>query len=440
MKAAADYLATATHVVFATPDFHGRLLGKKRRAGEWPSAASDGVAMPDFYLICDPAGRPLPGFDVAGAHAGFRNGLLKPDPAAAFELPTEPGVAHVICDGLTSGGEPVREAPRSLLRGQLARLEERGIAARAASELEFYVLEQSYREANALGYAKLRPLYHRSGDNEVTVGSLFAPLADAIERALEVCGIVVDQIQAEGGAGQMEVNVAPAALLTAADEHIVFKHVVKACAHQLGHAVTFMAKPFEHDAGSGGHIHLSLRKDGGNLLGEGRQLSAFGAGFVAGILHDIPDLTLMLAPYANSYKRLVPLSYAPLASSWAWDNRTAMVRLIAGRDGPRIELRMPGADVNPYHAYAAVLAAGMAGVDAGLALPPEKHGDTDPPGSNPLPADLTEATERFARSRTAIAAFGSACHQHILSHARHELAATRRAVTEWEIARGFEHA
>lgn len=440
MKAAADYLATATHIVFATPDFYGRLLGKKRRADEWPRAVADGVAMPDFHLICDPAGRPLPGFDVAGAHAGFRNGLLKPDPAAAFELPTEPGVAHVICDGLDAGGDMVREAPRSLLRGQLARLEERGIVARAASELEFYLVEQTYREVYALRHANLKPLYHRPGDNEVIVGSLFAPFADAVERALAVCGITVDQIQTEGGAGQLEVNVAPAPLLTAADEHIVFKHVVKACAHQLGHAATFMAKPFEHDAGSGGHIHLSLSQDGGNLLGEGRRLSAFGTGFVAGILHNIPDLTLMFAPYANSYKRLVPLSYTPLAASWAWDNRTAMVRLLLGRDGPRIELRMPGADVNPYHAYAAMLAAGLAGVDARLTLPPEKHGDADPPGLHPLPADLTEAADRFARSQNAIAAFGSACHGHILNHARHELAATRRAVTEWEIARGFEHA
>ncbi|MGE0240344.1 MAG: glutamine synthetase family protein [Parvibaculaceae bacterium] len=440
MKAAADYLAIATHVVFATPDFYGRLLGKKRRAGEWSSAASNGVAMPDFYLICDPAGRPLPGFDVAGAHAGFRNGLLRPDPGAAFELPTEPGVTHVICDGLTSSGDMVREAPRSLLRGQLARLAERGIAARVASELEFYLIEQTYREAHTLHYANLRPSYHRAGDNEVIVGSLFAPFADMVERALEACGIVVDQIQAEGGAGQFEVNVAPAAPLTAADEHIVFKHVVKACAHQFGRAATFMAKPFEHDAGSGGHVHLSLSKDGSNLLGEGRRLSAFGAGFVAGILHHMPELTLMFAPYANSYKRLVPLSYTPLAATWAWDNRTAMVRLLAGRDGPRIELRMPGADINPYHSYAAMLAAGLAGVDAELPLPPEKQGDTDPPGADPLPADLTEATRRFAGSETAIAAFGNACHGHILNHARQELAATRRVVTEWEIARGFEHA
>lgn len=442
MKAVEALLPSARAVVVCTPDACGRLMGKQRPVRDWSRLAAHGLSMPDFHLVTGLENRPLSGFSAAGAELGFRNGRLLPDPAAAFVSPGDPATMHVIADVLTDDGREVAEAPRQILKAQIARLEAAGVTGSCASELEFYVFRQSFGDLHAQRYATLEPLYHRHGDNDVLVSAICAPFCRVVEEALAACGISVDQFQGEGGAGQFEVNVEPSHPLQAADEHVVFKHVVKAAAHAAGHAVTFLAKPCEADAGSGGHIHLSLRtQTGANALGgSDGQLSPFGQGFLAGLLAFTPELTLLHAPYANSYRRLVPGSFTPLRSTWGWDNRTALVRLIRGRDGPRLEFRLPGADANPYHAYAGVIAAGLGGVESGLAAPVEKIGAAEPRESLEIPGDLTEALARFAASAIAREAFGDAVHAHICGHARHELGATRRAVTSWEVARGFENA
>lgn len=441
MRRADELAATVRHVTVCTPDMAGRLLGKRRPIADWPALKERGLAMPDFHLVTDFENRPQPGFAIAGVQHGFRNGILMPDAGAAFVSPVERETMIVIADAVDAGRQAVAEAPRAILKAQIARLTAAGIAARAASELEFYVMRQSYPEAYAQGYADLSPLYHRHGDNDVLVASVAAPLIGEIERALEACGITVDQVQGEGGAGQIEVNMAPTDPLAAADNHVAFKHVVKAAAYGAGSSATFLAKPFERDAGSGGHIHISFKvADGGNALGAPGKLSPFGERFLAGLLAYTPELTLLHAPYANSYKRLQPGSFTPLDATWGWDNRAVMVRLVSGSDGPRIEFRLPGADANPYLAYAALIAAGLAGVEAQQKLPVEMRGPVVPHGAITVPADLTEAIARFAGSSLAKKAFGEAVHTHLLQHGRIELAATRRAVTSWEIARGFESA
>lgn len=441
MKLSEILLSSAQFITVCTPDFCGRLMGKRRPVADWPQLSEQGLIMPDFHLVTGIENRPLPGFAAAGIEQGFRNGWLRPEPAAAFVSPIEPDTMHVIGDVLTADRIEVEEAPRAILKAQLVRLQAQGLTARCASELEFYLVRQSYRQAHAQGYTDLEPIYHRHGDNDVLVASLGAPFCNGIERALAVCGIKVEQFQGEGGTGQFEVNVAPADPLQAADDHIVFKHVVKSSAHASGSAATFLAKPFEVEAGSGGHIHMSLRtRDGSNALGLANELTPFGRSFLAGVIAFTPELTLLHAPYANSYKRLVPRAFAPLWSTWGWDNRTAMVRLIAGADGPRLEFRLPGADVNPYHSYAAILAAGLAGIEDSLSLPKEKQGGMEPSVSRDIPGDLTESIARFASSAMARGAFGDRVHAHLLQHARHELAATRQTVTSWEVARGFESA
>lgn len=441
MKRADELVAAARHVTVCTPDMAGRLLGKRRPIADWPALKERGLAMPDFHLVTDFENRPQTGFAVAGVEHGFRNGLLLPDAGAAFVSPIERETMLVIADALDAERKAVAEAPRAILKAQIARLQSAGVTARAASELEFYVMRQSYPEAHAQGYTDLLPLYHRHGDNDVLVASVAAPLTGEIERALEACGIIVDQVQGEGGAGQLEVNMAPADPLGAADNHVTFKHVVKAVAHGAGSSATFLAKPFERDAGSGGHIHISFKTaDGSNALGTPGKLSPFGEGFLGGLLAYTPELTLLHAPYANSYKRLQPGSFTPLAATWGWDNRAVMARIISGSDGPRIEFRLPGADANPYLAYAAAIAAGLAGVHSQLKPGAQMRGPNVPPGALCVPADLTEAIAQFAGSALAKKAFGDAVHAHLLQHGRVELAATRRAVTSWEIARGFESA
>ena len=441
MRRADELIATMRHVTVAVPDTAGRLFGKRRPIADWPDLQERGLASPDVHLVTDLENRPQVGFAVAGRAHGFRNGILMPDVAAALLSPLEPQTMLVIADALDSGVKAVAEAPRAILKAQLARLAAAGITARVASEIELYVIRQSYAEAYAQGYACLTPLYHLHGDNDVMVTSLAAPFIDAIERALETSGIVVDQVQGEGGKGQIEINMAPDSPLAAADNCVAFTYIVKAVAHAQGLSATFLAKPFEDDAGSGGHIHISFKSaDGSNALGAPDNLTPFGEQFLAGLLAHTPELTLLHAPYANSYKRMQPGTFVPLNATWGYDNRAVMLRLIAGRDGLRFEFRLPGADANPYHAYAAIIAAGLAGVEAGRALPPEMVGSSVPESAPAIPADLTEAVARFASSALAESAFGGDVHAHLLQHGRIELAATRKAVTSWEFARGFESA
>jgi len=440
VRHAQDLIGDCGHVTVCIADHYGRLIGKTRLASDWPRLLVDGLDMPDFHLICGVEGRPLEGFSASGARHGFRNGRLVPDPEAAFLSPNEEATAIVVADAADIGGASVPEAPRSVLKVQIARLAAAGLAARIASELEFHLLAVPYA-ALAEGAGRLQPYYHRHGDNDVLVTSLFAPFCRDLARHLDAAGMPAEQIQGEGGRGQIEVNLSPAAPLMAADRHVAFKHIVKALAHQHGHAATFMSRLNADDVGSGGHIHLSLQdRDGKNALGNANGLTDRGCGFLAGILAFAPDLTLMHAPLANSYKRLVPRSFTPLAASWGHDNRTALVRLVKGSGGVRLEFRLPGADVNPYHAYAALIGAGLAGIDAGLVPGDEKRGAEEPADALGLPADLTEAIARFAASELARDAFGEDVHLHILTHARHELTATRRAVTDWEIIRGLERA
>ena len=442
MKRFAELAGGREAVFVCTPDFAGRLVGKKRAAGEWASLSSEGMAMPDFHLVTNIENRPQEGLAAAGATQGFGNGRLVADESAAFLSPLLPGAVHVIADPVRTDGTRCPEAPREVLRRQLARLAELGLSARFASELEFYAFRQNHAEADARGYRDLSPIYHRHGDNDVLVTGVLSPFLDEIEANLTACGISVEQVQTEGGPGQIEINVGPRAPLEAADEHVAFKHVVKATAHRAGLAATFLAKPFAQEAGSGGHVHLSLQDAAGrNALGlSPDELTGPGRAFLAGLVRFTPDFTLLHAPYANSYRRLVPGAYTPLVSSWGVDNRTAMVRLVCGGSGVRLEMRLPGADANPYLCYAGIIAAGLAGIEAGLSTGAPKQGGADAPDAPALPGDLTEALHGWENSSAAIAAFPDPVHAHVAGHGRLELLATRRAVTDWEVARGFENA
>lgn len=441
MKPFADLDVQGANIAVCTPDMAGRLIGKIRSASEWPEIMAAGIAVPNFHLVTNLENRPQAGFATAGEATGFANSRILPDPEAAFLSPSLPGAPHVLADALEADGSRTAEAPREILRRQIARLDALGVTATVASELEFYAFSQSFAETREGGYGTLKPFYHRHGDNDVLVTSLFLPFIDEVGAALAASGIVVDQVQTEGGVGQVEINVRPDGALASADNHVVFKHIVKAVAHRTGHAVTFLAKPFQGDAGSGGHIHMSIRDAGGsNLIGDADgKLTEFGRHFIAGLAAFTPELVLLHAPYLNSYRRLVPGSYTPLQANWGYDNRAAMVRLLATSSGTRFELRLPGADVNPYLAYAGLIAAGLAGVEAGTRLIDAKSGDGHSDGVA-VPGDLSEAIAAFSQSELARTAFTSGVQEHILVHARNELNASRRVVSPWEIERGFENA
>jgi glutamine synthetase len=347
----------------------------------------------------------------------------------------------VLCDVADATGRPVGHAPRAILRRQLARLAETGLTATFASELEFYLFKTPYQQARASGYRELVPSYHVHADNDVLVAGYDNHFVTAVRRAMDSVGIAIEQWQGEGGPGQHEINLRHTEPLSMADRHVLYKHGVKALAHACDLSVTFMAKPFTAQAGSGCHVHFSLYDtDRRPALGTDN-LSALGRSFLAGLLAYGPELTLLHAPYSNSYRRLQPESFAPVNATWGWDNRTCMVRVIRRDAACRFEFKVPGADVNPYVCYAAIIAAGLAGVEHGLEPPDPVPGDAwAETGAPRLPADLTEAVAAFASSKLAERAFTPETHQHLLGLAEHELRASRRQVTDWEVQRGFENA
>ena len=440
MTAATELPPTANTVAMAVPNHAGRLIGKRIPVERWASVAEAGMAMPDFHLVSAVDNYPVLGMEVTGLHTGFRNGALLPDAATLAPLPWEPGTVIVLCDTLDSEGHLVDEAPRSIMRRQTVLLGDRGLEATVASELEFYLFRTSYEEVHRAAYRRVEPSYHRHPDNDILISGYDEPFLAALRQNLAGMGIPVRASQGEGGRGQHELNLGHSDPLGAADAHVLYKHAVKATAHQMGCSVTFMAKP-SSDVGSGCHIHLSILAEGRNVLGgsEG-SLSRTGERFLAGLLAFSGDFTVVHAPYANSYRRLRPGSWAPANVTWGFDNRTCLVRVVGRGQDLRFEFRLPGADVNPYLAGAALVASGIAGLDGELEPPPPVTGDAYEAGAPVLPADLTEAVQRFEDSEVACAAFGTRVHAHLLGMARNERDEARAAVTDWDLQRGFENA
>jgi glutamine synthetase len=431
-------------IALAVPDAAGRLIGKRLTAAAWERVRADGeFSMPDFHLVTDADNVPIPDLPAAGLHNGFRNGRLRPDPASWRELPWSDRTGLVICDALDADGAPAERAPRWILRRQIQRLAERGITAGTASELEFYLLRTSYGDAADRGYRDLRAAYHRHGDNDLLVDGVVEPLLGDVRRLMPLAGIPIELSQGEGGIGQFEVTLAWSDPLEMADRHVVYKHGVKALGLHHGLAATFMAKFRDDQPGSSCHVHLSLfDADGRSLLSGGRgdagALSPFGEAFLAGLLAYAPEFCLLFAPYANSYRRLQLGSWAPATVTWGLDNRTCLVRVCGEERARRIEFRLPGADTNPYLAFAGVIAAGLRGVDEQLTPPAPVTGDAYAADAPLLPRDLAEAIARFEGSAAAREALGDAVHEHIAALARHERDAVRREVTDRDLVRGFE--
>jgi glutamine synthetase len=428
-------------VAIAVPDASGRLIGKRLSAQAWGRVRESGeFSMPDFHLITGLENEPIEGMLATGAQNGFPNGVLRPDMSSWRTLPWDAGTGLVICDAHAADGSPSESAPRWILRRQVEALAEHGLIAGIASELEFYVLRSSYGAIAASRYRRLRGAYHRRGDNDLLVDGVLEPLLGDVRRLMPAAGVPIELSQGEGGVGQFEVTVRYAEPLAMADRHVVYKHGLKTLAHRHGLAATFIAKLSDDQPGSSCHIHLSLRDAGDEcaLDGDRDGLSPFGRSFVAGVLAYAPELCLLFAPYANSYRRLQPGSWAPANVTWGVDNRTCLVR-VCGEDGSRrIEFRLPGADANPYLAYSGLIAAGLRGVADGLELPPPVTGDAYEVDAVLLPRDIADAVERFSRSTMALDAFGAAVHQHVAALGTHERDVTRREVTDRDLVRGFE--
>jgi len=432
-------------VVVAFPDVFGRLVGK-RFVGKFflESVAEHGTHGCNYLLTVDIDMEPQSGFGVANWESGFGDFELRPDLATVRPLPWLPGTALVICDFCHHDGRPVAEAPRSVLRGQLERLAKRRLVSNMASELEFFLFNTSYHDAQNADFRGLTPSSDYRIDYHTMQPARDEGLFRAIRNQMAEARVPVESSKGEWGRGQHEVNFIYTTPLEMADLHTVFKQGVKEIVAQQGRSVSFMAKPSMSEPGSSCHIHASLWQGGRNLFWNGQRVKAASGSklfrqFLGGLLKYSRELCYFFAPTINAYKRYQPGSWAPTKLAWAHDNRTVGFRVVGHRDSFRIENRMPGADANPYLAFAATLAAGMAGVEEGLDCGDVYEGNAYvDPALPALPGSLGEAADSLDKSKLARRVLGDAVVDFYVHTARLEVAAFGNVVTGWEMRRYFE--
>ncbi len=432
-------------VLLAFPDLYGRLVGKRFFAPFFLEAVAGGESHAcDYLFTVDMEMNPVPGYAFANWETGYGDVALVPDLDRLLPVPWLEKTALVLADVRDRAGGPVELAPRRVLGRALERAGALGFSVRVASELEFYLFETPYREAARRGYRGLEPAGHYLEDYQLFAGARHEPLLAEARRALALAGAEVEGSKGEWGVGQQELNLRHDEPDRAALAHLLLKDALKTLADRRGLSVTFMAKPFAGRAGSSSHVHLSLWREGENAfagdedLGPVRGSKVFGS-FLAGLIRYAPDFLVFYAPTVNSYKRYEDASWAPTRLAWSFDNRTAGFRVVGQGGSLRVENRLPGADANPYLAYAAMLFSGLRGVEEGLEPPPAFTGDVYAARELPRVAyTLEEAARAFAESPLAKAALGEAVHAHYAHFYAAEWAAFRAAVTDWERARYFE--
>jgi glutamine synthetase len=433
-------------VIVAFTDHQGQLLGKRVDARYFlDEVATDGSHGCNYLLTTDLEMDPVPGYAYANWELGYGDFHLVPDLATMRVADWLDGTAIVLTDLKDpSTHEPVPVAPRSMLREQIARAAGAGFSAKAASELEYFIFEDSYREASERGYAGLTPVGWYSEDYHLFQGTREEFFNRAARRALARSGIPVETSKGETGVGQHELNIRYADVLDMADRHALMKQCMKELADERGVSITFMPKPHDDDAGSSCHVHLSLW-DGDRPVFPGRhEVGPIMASdefrwFLGGWMAHVQELTPFYAPTVNSYKRFVDASWAPTKIAWSFDNRTAGFRVVGSGPSLRIENRIPGSDANPYLVYAATLAAGLDGIANHIEPPEIFTGDVyTAEGLPSVPGTLREATDVFAASTWVRETFGADVHDHYIHFFQTEQRAFDAAVTDWERRRYFE--
>ncbi len=430
-------------VLIVITDMQGRLQGKRLSARYFlEEVAAHGSEGCNYLLAVDVDMNTVDGYAMSSWERGYGDFVMRPDLATLRLMPWHEGTALVFADLAWEDGSEVVASPRQILRRQLGRLAERGWVAYIGTELEFLVFQDSYEEAWNRRYHGLTPANQYNVDYSVIGTSRVEPLLRRIRNAMDGAGMYVESAKGECNLGQHEIAFRYADALATCDNHVLYKTGAKEIAAQEGMSITFMAKPNERE-GNSCHIHISLRGNDGTPVmydGDGTHgLSRLGERFIAGQLACMRDFTLLYAPNVNSYKRYAPGSFAPTAIKWGRDNRTCALRLVGhGGDSLRIENRVPGGDVNPYLAVAALVAAGLHGIENELTLEDAYAGNAYTSGADQVRATLREAYADWTRSAPAREAFGDEVVDHYANNANVELAAYDRAVTDWELFRNFE--
>ncbi len=434
-------------VLVAAIDMQGRLMGKRFHAAFFVNGGWKETHCCNYLLAVDMEMNTVPGYKTAGWEKGYGDYVMKPDLGTLRPLPWLPGTALCLADLLDHHThEEVEVSPRAILKKQVARARAMGFDAMMATELEFYIFENAYEDLRDHGFGGLRPISAYNEDYHIFQTTKEESLMRDIRNQLYGAGIPIENTKGEADSGQHEVNYRYSDALDTADNHVIVKQGIKEIAHLKGKSVTFMAKYDHRKAGSSSHVHQSLwTLDGKPAFydhDDAHGMSATMKHFLAGQLAHAQEITAFLAPYVNSYKRFCIGLFAPTKAVWSADNRTAGFRICGEHTkAVRVECRIPGSDVNPYLCCAALLAAGLTGIEQKLELEPEMTGDMyHAAGVREIPKTLRDAADRLLGSKMLRAAFGDDVVEHYHHAAQWEISETDRVVTDFELQRLLERA
>ena len=431
-------------VLVCFPDMQGRLVGKRVTGHFYLDEVQREMHVCDYLLAVDTEMEPVPGFKAASWDKGYGDFSVRPDPSTLRRIPWLEGTALVIGDCVDHHGADLPHAPRSILKRQLARARDAGFTVKMGSELEFYLFDESYEDAASKRFADLKTAGGYIEDYHIFQTTKEEDLIRAVRNGMDGAGVPVEFSKGEWGPGQEEINLRYAEALEMADRHSIYKNGLKEMAWQRDKCVTFMAKWREDLAGNSCHVHSSLWRtaDGTPAFADSYTEDGWSQtfrGYLAGQVELARDMTLFLAPYINSYKRFKSGSFAPTKAVWSRDNRTAGFRVVGKGSGLRVENRMPGADVNPYLAFAATIAAGLHGLKEGLAPADEFAGNIyDNDAAAEVPLNLRDAIAALERSAPMRSALGDDVVEHYLHAGRWEQSEYDRRITDFELKRHFE--
>src|SRR5688500_11524583 len=433
-------------VISAITDLQGRLMGKRVTGAFFLDHAREGTHFCTYLLGTDMEMRTPSGYRLMSWETGYGDYLAVPDWSTLRIIPWLEKTALVLADVQEEAtGELIPVAPRTVLRRQVERARALDFEVLMASELEFSLLRDSYEAAAKKNFHDLEPFGWYNEDYHLLQATKAEPLYRQFRNNMTAARIPVEFSKGEAAPGQHEINIHYAAALESADRHALFKHGLKEMAWQNGHAVTFMAKPDHTWTGNSAHVHVSLRGTDGdvNLFhddnGSPYGMSSVMRHFLGGLIRGIRDLAFFIAPFVNSYKRFAPGSWAPVRLVWGRDNRTCAFRIVGFGQALRIETRLPGGDANPYLAYAAILGAGLHGIEHGIEPPAQHFGNAYEATTAPrVPRALWEAAQLLEDSALARSIFGDDVVTHYVNTARVEQEAYDTVVTSWERERYLE--
>jgi glutamine synthetase len=428
-------------VVVAFTDMQGRLQGKRLHGAYFrDEVLGHGTEGCNYLLGVDIDMNTVAGYAITSWDKGYGDMEFVLDEGTIRVLPHLPATAMVQCDLAWPDGSPVVQSPRAILQAQIDKAAEMGFVALAGTELEFILFEDTYEAALSANYQRLTPANQYNVDYSILGTTRVEPLLRDIRNSTYAAGMNVEGAKGECNFGQHEIGFLYDDVMVTADNHAVYKTMAKEIAALHGKSLTFMAK-YDGREGNSCHIHLSLRGTDDAIVfwddDNGSSTPLYDQ-FVAGVLAGMADFTLLFAPNINSYKRFADGSFAPTAIAWGQDNRTCAVRLVGRGAGARMENRVPGGDVNPYLAIAAMLASGLHGIEQGLELEPALEGNAYASDKPKVPHTLRAARDVFSSSALALETFGKEVVEHYTNMADVELLAFESSVTDWELRRGFE--